>query len=156
MLEMRDVDTSDEAQLRGWYDVWRAAQPHRRPDLIPSWEASGLALSTAPPGFEFQLFGAFDRDTAVGVGMVNLPLDDNPTVVYADVMAHPDHRRRRVGTQLLDELERRAREAGRERVLTDVYVTPGRDSGESAFAVARGYSEANREGVKAVDLAASE
>ena len=156
MLEIRDVDTGDETRLRQWYDVWRAAQPHRRADLIPSWEAAGRALSTDPPGFELQLFGAFDGDAPVGAGLVNLPLEDNPTVVYADVMAHPDHRRRGVGTAVLVELERRARAAGRERVLTEVYLAPGRDSGDAAFAAARGYAEANREGVKAADLAASE
>ena len=62
----------------------------------------------------------------MGVGLANLPLDDNPTVVYADVMAHPDHRRRGVGTAVLGELERRARAAGGTRVLTEVYVPPGR------------------------------
>ena len=156
MFEIRDVDQGDEAQLHQWYDVWRASQPHRRADLIPSWEAAGRALSHDPPGFELQLFGAFDGDSPVGACLVNLPLEDNPTVVYADVMAHPDHRRRGVGTAVLAELERRARDAGRGRVLTEVYLAPGRESGDAAFAEASGYAEANREGVKAVDLAASE
>jgi GNAT superfamily N-acetyltransferase len=155
MLEIRPVDTSDEGQLRQWYDVWRAAQPHRRSDLIPSWEAAGRPLSSNPPGFDLQLHGAFEGDALVGVSLANLPLDDNPTVVYADVMTHPDHRRRRVGTRILEELEGRAREAGRERVLTEVFVTRGHENGDSAFAEVRGYSEANREGVKALDLAAS-
>ena len=156
MFRIRDVDTSDEGQLRQWYDVWRAGQPHRRADLIPSWDAAGRALSTSPPGFELQLFTAFDGDTPVGECLANLPLDDNPTVVYADVMAHPAHRRRGVGTAVLAELEQRSRAAGRNRVLTEVYLAPGRDSGDAAFAEARGYVEANREGVKAVDLAAAE
>jgi GNAT superfamily N-acetyltransferase len=156
MLENRDVDTSDEGPLRRWYDVWAASQPHRRPDLIPSWEAAGRPLSTTPPGFDLQLFGVFDGATAVGAGLANLPLDDNPTVVYADVMAHPDHRRRGVGSAVLEELERRAQAAGRERVLTEVFQTADGDGGGSAFAEARGYVAANREGVKAVDLPASE
>jgi GNAT superfamily N-acetyltransferase len=156
VLEIRDVDLSDEGQLRQWYDVWRAAQSHRRADLIPSWAASGRALSTSPPGFALQLFGAFDGDTQMGACLVNLPLDDNPTVVYADVMTHPDHRRRGVGTAVLAELERRAEAAGRSRVLTEVYCTAGRETGDVTFAEARGYREANREGVKAVDLAVSE
>jgi GNAT superfamily N-acetyltransferase len=156
MLEIRRVDSGDEAQLRQWYDVWRAAQPHRRPDLIPSWEAAGRALSSTPPGFDLQLHGAFEGVALVGVSLANLPLDDNPTVVYADVMTHPDHRRRGVGTRILGELERRAAEIGRDRVLTEVFVTSGRVSGGSAFAEAMGYAEANREGVKAIDLVASE
>jgi GNAT superfamily N-acetyltransferase len=156
MPEIRDVDTSDEAQLRQWYDVWRAGQSHRRPALIPSWEAAGRALSTDPPGFELELFGAFDGSTCVGVSLLNLPLDDNPTVVYADVIAHPDHRRQGVGSAVLEELERRSVARGRERVLTEVFRTTRGDGGGSAFAEAKGYVEANREGVKAVDLAAAE
>jgi GNAT superfamily N-acetyltransferase len=153
MLEIRDVDTSDERQLREWYDVWRAGQDHRPSDLVPSWEAAGRPLATSPPGFELQLFALFDDDAAVGVSLMNMPLDDNPTVVYADVVAHPDHRRRGVGTAVLEELERRSRAAGRDRVLTEVFRTPNGDGGGTAFAEARGYTEANREGVKAVDLA---
>ncbi|HEY2879383.1 GNAT family N-acetyltransferase [Nocardioides sp.] len=156
MLEIRGIDTGDEAQLHRWYDAWRASQSHRRADLIPSWEAAGRALSNDPPGFELQLFGAFDGSTALGVSLLNLPLDDNPTVAYADVMAHPDHRRRGVGSAVLEELERRAGAAGRERVLTEVFQTPRGDGGGSAFAESRGYVVANREGVKAVDLAAAE
>ena len=155
MLEIRAVDTGDEARLRQWYDVWRAGQSHRRADLIPSWEAAGRPLSSSPPGFELQLHGAFENDMLVGVSLANLPLDDNPTVVYADVITHPSHRRRGVGTRILEDLERRAREAGRERVLTEVFVASGEDGGGSSFAAARGYAEANREGVKAIDLAVS-
>jgi GNAT superfamily N-acetyltransferase len=156
VLDIRDVDVHDETQLRQWYDVWRAAQPHRRPDLIPSWEAAGRPLSSSPPGFDLRLSGAFEGDLLVGVSLANVPLEDNPTVVYAEVMTHPDHRRRGVGTRLVGELESRAREIGRERVLTEVFVTPGQVSGDTVFAEARGYIEANREGVKAADLADSE
>lgn len=156
MTEIRDLDPQDEAQLRQWYDVWRAAQSHRRGDLIPSWEAAGRPLSTAPPGFDLQLFTAFEGDEPVGAGLLNLPLQDNPTVGYADVMAHPRHRRRGVGTAVLAEVERRARAAGRERVLTEVYLATDAGTGDTDFARARDYVEANREGVKAVELAAAE
>jgi GNAT superfamily N-acetyltransferase len=156
VFEIRDVDTGDETQLHRWYDVWRASQGHRRADLIPSWEAAGRTLATSPPGFELQLFGAFEGGSQVGACLLNLPLEDNPTVVYADLMTHPDHRRRGVGRLLLDELEGRARELGRDRVLTEVYVTPDGDGEGAAFAEAHGYQEANREGVKAIDLEASE
>lgn len=156
MLDLRDIDTSDDAALRQWYDVWRAAQEHRRQDLIPSWESTRPALATAPPGFELQIFGAFTGELAVGAGMVLLPLDDNPAMAYADVMTHPDRRRHGIGTAVLHEVERRARDAGRQRVLVEVYVTSGADPGHVAFAEARGYREANREGVKAIELADSE
>jgi GNAT superfamily N-acetyltransferase len=70
-------------------------------------------------------------------------------------MTHADHRRRGVGTALLAELERRTRAAGRERLLTEVFVPAGGEdvtTGDQAFAETRGYAVANREGTKAVRL----
>src|SRR6478672_8766717 len=91
-----------------------------------------------------------------GAGLVDLPQEDNLTVAYAEVTVRPDLRRRGVGTAVLEEVERRSRAAGRTRVLTEVFDQAGGDGGDLAFAEARGYSLANREGMKAVDLAASE
>jgi GNAT superfamily N-acetyltransferase len=159
VLEIRDVDTADAAQLRGWFDVWRASQRHRPDDLLPTWEASHKPLSTPRPDFDLSLFGVHDDGELVGAGLLNLPMDDNLTVSYADVMAHPDHRRRGVGSAVLAEIERRSRAAGRERVLTEVFVPAGASDdlpGDEAFAVVRGYEVANRESSKAVDVVASE
>ena len=155
MLEIADVDVQDETQLREWYDVWRGAQPHRPSDLIPSWESARVPLRTPRTDFEIALFGVRDAGVLVGAAMLNLPMEDNPTVAYAEVMTHPDHRRRGVGTALLAELERRARAAGRDRLLAESYVPAGEDDaagGGPAFAAARGYVVANREGMKAVEL----
>jgi GNAT superfamily N-acetyltransferase len=159
MPEIVDVDIRDEAQVREWYDVWRAGQPHRPQELIPSWESARAPLSTPRDDFEITLIGLHEADTLVGAALLNLPLADNPTVAYADVVTHAAHRRRGIGTALLAELERRVRAIGRERLLTEVFVPAGREgevTGDMAFAEARGYAVANREGMKAVRLADSE
>ncbi len=155
MLAIWDADVHDEAQLREWYDVWRAGQPHRPPDLIPSWESARVPLATRRSDFDVTLFGVRDSGTLVGVALLNLPMDDNRTVAYADLMTHADHRLRGVGTALLAELERRVLAAGRERLLTEVFVPAGDEgarTGDQAFAESRGYALANREGMKAVHL----
>ena len=159
MLEFTDVDVEDEAQLREWYDVWRAAQPHRPPDLIPSWASARVPLATRRPDFDVSLVGLRTGSTLVGAALLNLPMDDNRTVAYMDLMVPAHHRRRGFGTALLGELERRALAAGRERLLTEVFVpgaAEGEPTGDQIFAEARGYAVANREGMKAVDLAESE
>jgi GNAT superfamily N-acetyltransferase len=156
VIEIRDVDTSDEPLLREWYDVWAAAQRHRPEAMVETWEASRRALATPHPSFAFELFEVHLDGEPAGAGLVNLPQEDNLTVAYADAAVHPDHRRHGVGTAVVGEIERRARAASRTRVLTEVYEQPGGDGGDSAFAAARGYSLANREGMKAIDLAASE
>jgi GNAT superfamily N-acetyltransferase len=156
MPAIQDVDTADEPRLHEWYDAWRAAQPHRPADLIPSWEASRVPLATRRSDFDVTLLGLRDDDGVLaGTALLNVPLDDNLTVAYADLMVPPGHRRRGHGTTLLHELERRARDAGRERLLTEVYVPPGGEEGnpDLAFAGSRGYAVANRESMKAVDLA---
>jgi GNAT superfamily N-acetyltransferase len=155
MLEITDVDARDQARLREWYDVWRAAQSHRPQELVPSWESARVPLSTPRHDSDISLIGVRDSGALVGAALLNLPLEDNPTVAYADVMTHAEHRRRGVGTALVAELERRVRDAGRERLLTEVFVPAGQeveDTADMRFAVARGYSVANREGMKAVRL----
>ena len=156
-MEIRDVDLTAEPLLREWYDVWAAAQRHRPEAMVQTWESSCRALATPHPSFAFELFEILRDGEPAGAGLVNLPQDDNLTVGYADVAVHPDHRRRGVGTALR---QRRSSAGPRRpavhRVLTEVYEQPGGDGGDAAFAVVRGYSLANRESTKAVDLAASE
>jgi GNAT superfamily N-acetyltransferase len=159
MPEICDVDICDQAQVREWYDVWRAGQPHRPPELIPSWESARVPLSTPREDFDITLFGLREAGTLVGAALLNLPLADNPTVAYAELMTHADHRRRGVGTALLAELERRVRAAGRERLLSEVFVPSGQEhevTDDMAFAENRGYAVANREGMKGVRLADGE
>lgn len=159
MPEITDVDIRDVAQVREWYDVWRAAQPHRPQELIPSWESTRAPLSTPRDDFDVSLIGLREAGTLVSAALLNLPLADNRTVAYADLMTHADHRRCGFGTALLAELERRVRAAGRERLLSEVFVPAGGDgdaTGDMAFAESRGYAVANREGMKAIRLADSE
>jgi GNAT superfamily N-acetyltransferase len=156
VIEILDVDTSDPVRLRAWYDVWAAAQRHRPEAMVQTWESSRHALATPHPSFAFELFEVRAEGKPAGAGLLNLPQEDNLTVAYFDAMVHPEHRRRGVGTAVVEEVERRAHAAGRSRVLTEVFDQPGGDGGDLAFAEARGYALANREGVKALDLAASE
>ena len=159
MPVIHDVDVQDEAQLREWYDVWRASQPHRPQELLPSWESARVPLATERTDFDVTLFGLREAGALVGVALLNLPLEDNPTVAYAELLTHPDHRRRGLGTELLAELERRARAAGRDRLLSEVFVPAGEGhtvTGNQAFAEAQGYAVANREGMKAVHLEEAE
>jgi GNAT superfamily N-acetyltransferase len=156
VLEICEVDPGDPNRLRAWYDVWAAAQRHRPEVMVQTWESSRRALATPHPSLAFELFEVRAGGEPAGVGLVNLPQDDNLTVAYFDAMVHPDHRRRGVGTAVVEEVERRASTAGRRRVLTEVFDQPGGDGGDAAFAEARGYSLANSEGMKTLDLAASE
>ena len=156
MTEIRDVDKADAVALHRWWEVCHDAQSDRPVDYFPAWEVARVSLPTPHPDFRVELFSAYDGDRMVGAGLVNLPQTDNLRMAYFDVYVDWSARRRGVGTVLLDEVERRARAAGRELALVEVFAPPGGTSAGAAFADARGYDVASREGAKAIDLAGSE
>ncbi len=156
MTEIRDVDKADEVALHRWWEVCHDAQSDRPVDYFPAWKVARVALPTPHRDFRVELFAAYDGDRMVGAGLVNLPQTDNTRMVFFDVYVDWPARRRGVGTLLLDEVERRARAAGREVALVEVFAPPDLSSAGTAFADARGYAVANREGAKAIDLAESE
>jgi GNAT superfamily N-acetyltransferase len=105
---------------------------------------------------ETVLLAASSGGTVVGMVEMQLFLTDNDHLVAADVMTHPDHRRRGVGSALLGELERRVVASGRRTLLVDVFAPPGEDSPGEAFGRRHGFEVAMEEGFKACDLEESE
>jgi GNAT superfamily N-acetyltransferase len=156
VIEIRDVDKQDEATLHRWWEVCHDAQSDRPVDYFPAWEVARVSVPTEHPDFHVELFGAYDGDRMVGAGLVNLPVTDNLRMSYFDVFVDWPDRRRGVGTLLLDEVERRARAAGRDLALVEVFAAPGGTSAGTCFGDVRGYAVANREGAKAIHLAESE
>jgi len=77
-------------------------------------------------------------------------------LAYAAVFVDPPATRRGVGSALLSEVERRVRAAGRDTVVVEVYAPADGASRNLEFAAAHGYTPALEEGMKALDLAATE
>jgi GNAT superfamily N-acetyltransferase len=152
MLEIRDVDVHDEADLKAWFDAWLESQDARPPALLESWESARLAFPRPHPGFRVEPFAAFEGHQVVGSGLLNVSLEDNLGLAFGEVGVPPRRRRRGVGSALLADLERRARAAGRDRLLLEVFVPPGGETRDTGFAEHHGYAVANREGMKALDL----
>jgi GNAT superfamily N-acetyltransferase len=59
-----------------------------------------------------------EAETVVGMAALQMQRTGNDHSVFLDVTVHPEHRRRGVGTALLLEAERRAREASRKTMIT--------------------------------------
>ena len=156
MFEIRDIDLTDEPSLHRWWEIHHDAQSDRPLDFAAPWEVARVALPTPHPDFQVELFGAYEGEEMVGAGLVNLPMSDNLQMSYFDVYVDWAARRRGIGTLLLEEVERRARAAGRARALVEVFAPPGGTSAGTAFSEARGYVVANREGAKAIGLASAE
>ena len=148
------MDRTDEAQLRAWWSAGHAAMSQRPVDLWPDWEISRLSLPEVDPDNRVVLLGAHEDDGMVGSALTFLPLRDNTHLGALEVYVPPDHRRRGVGSALLERAEERRRggpdDADRRRPRA-----AGRDSADSRWAEARGYAVANVDTVKVADLAAT-
>ena len=156
-LEIREVDRTDEAQLRAWWDCGHEALSERTYDLWPSWEQSRVWLAHDNPEQQITLLAAYDESGALaGCAHVQMPQVDNPHMVYADVLVPPPRRRRGTGSALLGEVERRTREAGRSVVLVEAFAPSGGESDGTRFGKHRGYAVASVEQQKVLDLAAAE
>src|SRR4051794_19324460 len=151
-VEIREVDSADEAELHRWWATGHEAMAGRPYDLRQTWETTRALMGRPHDDFHQTLLGAYAGAAMVGSAIQVLPVADNLAMSYADVTVPEAHRRRGIGTALLTEIEDRARAAGRAYVLVEVLAPVGVTGPGELFAQARGYPVANREGVKVLDL----
>lgn len=152
-VEIREVDPADEAGLRRWWETTDDALSSRPcPELNPTWETQRTAFTHPHQDFRQTLLVAEDGDHAVGAAIHVLPMTDNLKMSYADVTVPERHRRRGVGTALLDAVEARSRDADRSFVLVEVIAAPDEEPPGQRFAERHGYPVANRAGIKVLDL----
>jgi len=151
-IEIRAVEPGDEGELHRWWETGHEAMAGRPFDLRPTWESTRATTTRPHDDFEQTLLAAYDGQAMVGAGILVLPVADNLAMAYADVTVPERYRRRGVGTALLDDIEGRARAAGRSHVLVEVLAPVGVVGPGELFAAARGYPIAQREAVKVLDL----
>ncbi len=108
------------------------------PELLSGYLRYGWDLE---PGEMFVYF-ADGSDTLVGVLEIELPLRDNLHLVWASFTVHPEHRRLGHGTAILEEVLRRAREAGRNTIWLG---TAEDDLGSRAFVERFGFGYASHD-----------
>lgn len=154
-ITLRAVDVTDERELRAWWGVGEAVSVERPPGSWAPWEAQRSTLASDSPEHEQVLVCAWDGDDAVGATMIHLPRRDQPHMAYADVFVRPDRLREGIGSALLADVEDRARAASRTTLLVESVAPPGRVGAGELFGDAHGYSVANREQLKALDLGAT-
>jgi GNAT superfamily N-acetyltransferase len=114
-MDVRRIDPNDDAAFGAWFAIWQRTDLERWPD-IPGWSARVVkAMATQTDGSEErQCLSAVDGSgVTIGVALVELPRRDNRHRVSLDVRVPPEHRRRGIGTTLVQAVERLASEAGR-------------------------------------------
>jgi GNAT superfamily N-acetyltransferase/RimJ/RimL family protein N-acetyltransferase len=152
-IVIETVDPSDESALREWWATAHAAHVDRAYDLRLSWEFTRASLSRPNAERKSVLLAAFDGEgRMVGSAKLQLSLQDNTHMAYADVDVPAGNRRGGVGSGLLTEIEARARVAGRTHLLGEAFAPPGDRCPGLEFGVAHGYAVASVEQLKVIDL----
>lgn len=163
-MEIVEIDVQDDDALAAWLRVMDVVEVHERGDAATTWTLPEIIAAARHPSKSLKAIyfnGVVDGEV-VAVGQLRLPLLDNLSAVDLDVSVLPDHRRRGLGSQLLAECERVAREHGRTRfdaMTSWTYDGPPDGAGTSGveFGKAHGYvfglGDVQREVVLPVDEA---
>lgn len=153
MVDIEQINPRNEAALRAWWEVGRAATAYRPGRPWPVWEQSRVALPADNPERGITLVGAIDGREMVGAGLLTRSLRDNLHSAMAFAYTHPDRVREGIGRRLVEELEVVAAGDGRTTVQSEAYLPPGGSGVPEAFATAMGYAVASRESIKELTLA---
>jgi GNAT superfamily N-acetyltransferase len=142
ILRLVELDPDDDL-FAGWCEVWAAAQQADRPGdpARPAIEYAvrGRQLLASGGSWDGTHRAAVVDGAVAGALRLNVPLKDNPTVVVVDVAVHPAHRRRGIGSALLDEGATLAAARGRTRLVVEV-DEPGPRTPGRAFALRHGWT----------------
>lgn len=154
-MHVTAVDHTDADLLARFHDVSSRAELHERP-WESIWSLAELrARLEHPDGLEREvLLGAFDEEALLGGAMLTLPLKDNTDKAFLHVMVAPEHRRRGVGSRLVDHATGLVRRGGRGMLLGETsYPFAERDGhGYRRFAERHGFTEVNTEVVRILRL----
>lgn len=159
-LEIIPIGTaSAPADLDDWLAVKAAAHAVDAPGWPPVWRESELGGLTADfPATSLDRYLVREDGVAVAVFHIANPRQANASVGAFELSVHPAHRRRGIGTALVDVIAAAHKEKGRTRLLSYALVAvPGgaaRDESASHFARALGFAVAGSEVRRRLDLAA--
>ncbi len=123
-MEIIELDPADGDLVSGAFDVMRAAHAADAPEHAPPHKGVFVKWLAHPsPDADETIFVAVEGGTVVGKLDIGLPNRDNLHFAGADLIVHPDHRRRGIGTALLEQFIEHARAAGRTELSTATHMT---------------------------------
>lgn len=147
MVTITLIEDPDDAQRQlfdDWAGVFAADGRHLfGPDhtAYSADELREMGRSTARPRISWAAVD--DAGTVVGASALVMPQHDNRSQAMVLVIVHPDHRRRGVGTALLQHSESAARDHGRSVFLAETQWRVGaQDESGEEFAARHGYAGA--------------
>lgn len=142
-MDVRLVDPEDEDSLCEFAAVLVASDKEMWPDLtgytLPDVRAFARFRGKSR---RWELLAAGEAGgPAIGAALMEFPLLENPHSTEITLAVHPEHRRRGVGTALVEMMGERARSDHRRTLNTivDVPLDRAGDVGSRAFALATGF-----------------
>lgn len=146
MVEINEVDPTDEPALRAFWDVEHAALRHDRPHAVTRSYGRLVSTVTVPsPYLRRTLLAATDAERVVGVAELRGSVQDNLHLAMVEIAVALDRRREGIGRALYDEVSRRAAAEGRTTLLGEAYEVPDRETGAVPFAGAMGFGRVHTE-----------
>jgi GNAT superfamily N-acetyltransferase len=140
VTSIEPLDPNDDRAFADYHRVYTAAHADEWDRPYTALEARAELLRDAA---HVEIHAVVARDeygTAVGMGCLEMPQQDNLDLGYIDVGVLPEHRRRGHGSAVLARLQAIAEAAGRHTLFAEVRWDVGRDgSGHTAFAEAHGF-----------------
>jgi GNAT superfamily N-acetyltransferase len=154
-MNLRQIDIHDDDLMRQAHRVDDLACHVGREDA-PRWTFEEYAAAVRAPdsGERAVHVGAFEGEQLVGVAILHEFLLDNTDKAVVDVVVGPDHRRRGIGSALLDHVVGLAEADGRTQVLTATKLpfTEVDAHHQRRFLERRGFTQANIEVMRELAL----
>jgi GNAT superfamily N-acetyltransferase len=156
-VRVAEIDVADDAQVEAFWSAAREGDAWERPYAAYwSLQAATVAFRAENNVVEQYPLAAIHDDEVVGTNQVMLPRLDNTHVAYMTPITRPAHRRRGVGTALLEAGVAYARARGRTTVIVEVNLPvtsagPGESAGH-ALLRKHGFTEASLELHRVLDL----
>lgn len=135
------MDPGDPAAVAAYVEVRNAVSAVDAPWLHPMTARGVVAdMTHGWDGEPDTLYVGIEGDLAVAAGMVATSEYDNLHLAWLGAKVHPDHRRRGLGTRLLERMAAEARALGR----TSFGIDAWEDDGFAAFAARHGFEPKSR------------
>lgn len=154
-MDIIPLDRDDDVTLKGLYGVATRSEAASRVQPVRRSQDEFLKMVRFTfPGEREETAVAVVDGSPVGWSRVFFPERDNLDKCWNHLEVDPEHRRRGVGSALLEWTEQRARAAGRDMLLSEVFVPVGdREShADRQFALRRGYAVSSVEIVRSLRL----
>lgn len=138
--------------MRDWWTATKAARAERALDPTLPFETELADLRVPSPNGDSVALGAFSGRDIVGTAKVWLPRVDNTHMLWGGLQVPPEHRRQGVGSAVLSAVEQLGRDEGRRTFMFDVPTRTGEENDGTRFAASHGYTVANLEQTKGIEL----